>query len=47
MNSVGYAGWDQRGRGLQRFTEHGAVGTMPLRGLAVLLLGGIVYASRW
>jgi hypothetical protein len=47
MNSVGYAGWDKRGRGLQRITEHGAVGTMPLRGLAALLLGGIVYARRW
>ena len=35
----------QRGRGLQRITEHGAVGTMALRGFAaLLLLGGIVYA---
>jgi hypothetical protein len=31
---------------LQRITEHGAVGTIPLRGLEALL-GGIVYARRW
>jgi hypothetical protein len=31
--------------GFKRLEEHGEVGTMPLRGLAaLLLLGGIVYA---
>jgi hypothetical protein len=31
--------------GFKRLAEHGEVGTMPLRGLAaLLLLGGIVYA---
>ncbi len=33
------------GEGHKRITKHGEVGTMPLRGLAaLLLLGGIVYA---
>jgi hypothetical protein len=35
------------GEWLQRISKRDGAGTMPLRGLAALLLGGIVYARRW